>query len=808
MKTNKRSLFSKMILCHIIAVSLLFAQFTRQHYTINSLAWKFKKADVSGAEATAFGDAAWQSITIPHDFNGGIDKINNDVYTGPQMYRGIGWYRTHFPIDAKYQGKKIFIDFDAASLVADVWVNGTHIGQHKGGYTAFSYDITANVTVGGDNVLAVKVNSANDPKVAPWMQTPFGLYPTSYDYAVYGGIYRSVWITVTDQAKVEATFVSTPNVSAASSQVRVKTEVTNYAVASQSVTLTTTIIDSSGSVVSTMTNTQSINAGQLYTFDQTTSIPISNPHLWSPASPYLYNVHSALTASGAEIDQFDSPLGFRWYSMPNSNGQFSLNGQTLFIQGVNRHQDWIGRGWALTSDQHRYDMQLIKHGGFNFVRHAHYPADQAAMKACDELGLMAWLEVPVTVSMSTDADFLTSAKNQLTEMIRQNYNHPSVILWSIGNESDQGAASANPALTEAIANSYNKSLNDLAHQLDATRITAGSNFKLTSDQSIPDIYSPHVFLGWYGGVYTSYSPTVFTSEYGGDADVTIHKEPGSQKLDDWSQEYQCLLHEAFVARGQAVKSQFSGQCLWVMFDFASPRQDRVIAANSNTINYMNQKGLFCADHTTPKDAYYFYQSFFTDKTKDPMVYIVSHSWLNRWSAAGSKTIWAYSNCDSVELFNSFSSESFGKKARTAGENTIKTRFQWDNASVKYNVLYAQGYVGGKVVAKDTIILKNLPNPPGVSTIPGLRQKPLLTPEIKVNSNNGQYHITGILPAKYVGKFSLYTILGAKIADLQTKSFIEIGNASVVLDAGKLSKGIYLIKAAGKSAIWLKEFVVW
>jgi beta-galactosidase len=793
--------WAKVFLCQLIAVSIIFAQFTRQHSSISSQTWKFTKSNPSGAQGTAFNDAGWQSVTIPHDFNGGIDKVNNDVFNGPSMYRGIGWYRTHFTMDAKYQGKKVFIEFGAVSLVADVYVNGTLLGQHKGGYTDFSFDMTSAVVFGGDNVLAVKANSANDPKVAPWMQTPFGTYPTSYDYAVYGGIYRDVWINVTDPAKIEATFVTTPGVSAASSQVRVKTEVQNYGAAAQSVTLTTIIVDAAGATVTSLpAATQSITAGQTYTFDQTSSA-IANPHLWSPSSPYLYKVKSTLSVSGAETDQFESPLGFRWYTMPKSNGQFTLNGQPLFLQGVNRHQDWKGLGWALTAAQHRYDMQLIKNGGFNFVRHAHYPADQEAMKACDELGLLSWLEVPVTVSISTDPEFLNSAKSQLTEMIRQNFNHPSVVIWSIGNESDQAAGSAQPALTESYTNSFNAALNALAHQLDATRATAGSNFKLASDQAIPDIYSPHVFLGWYSGVYTSYNPTLFTSEYGGDADVNIHKEPGTQVVDDWSQEYQCLLHEAFVARGQAVKTQFTGQCLWVMFDFASPRADRVIGPNSNTINYMNQKGLFLADHTTPKDAYFFYKSFFTSGATAPMVYIVSHTWLNRWTAAAAKTVWVYSNCDQVELFNAIGSQSLGKQSRTAGESTVKTRFQWTNANVKYNVLYAEGIVGGSVVTRDTIILKNLPAPPasGTSEMQN-RAKAATSRELFFTSSLGAYTLATRLPAASLISLSLFNVDGSMVA-------VPSSRGSAQVNVGRLARGVYYAHAVTGSASWTQKLIV-
>ncbi len=660
---------------------LINAAFTRQHYMINTLQWKFKKADMANAEQTNFDDASWQSITIPHDFNGGIDKVNNDIMTGPKMYRGIGWYRTRFTIDNQYQGKQIFIEFEAAALVTDVWLNGTLLGRHKGGYTAFSFDLTPKILFGSENVLAVKVNSANDPTVAPWMYTPFGTYPASYDYAVYGGIYRNVWVTITDKEKIEATFVSTPGLSAASSLVRVKTEVKNYTAASQSVKLTTTVLDSTGALVKTMTNTQDIAAGELFTFDQT-STAVANPILWSPVAPYLYKVYSSLSVAGENIDQCESPLGFRWFTPPRPNGPFTLNGANFFLRGINRHQDRQGYGYALTDEQNRYDIELIKSMGFNFMRHAHYPPAPSVMQACDQLGILLFIECPVTVGMSRDPAFLDNAKSQLTEIIRQNYNHPSALLWSMGNEYDQSVSVVDPNLTEAMINSYTTTMNTLAHSLDPTRPTTACGLKYASNFPLVDAFAPQDWTGWYHGTYNSYAPTQLIGEYGADAAIERHKEPGTQVLGDWSQEYACLLHEAFVARGEARKTLFPGHCVWLLGDFASPRADRV-AASGNTINYQNQKGLFLYDHTTPKDVAFFYKSFYTDGAKAPMVYIVSHTWLDRWTAPAAKNVWVYSNCEQVELFNAIGSASFWKANPRCGREHHKDPVSVDRR--KYQV---------------------------------------------------------------------------------------------------------------------------
>jgi beta-galactosidase len=717
----------------VISLFLFGTVPAREKISINGLVWKFKKQDVAGAQAPAFDDAAWASIKLPHDFNGGIDGVNNDMFTGPGQYRGPAWYRTKFTVAAANSAKKVFIEFEGVALVADVWVNGTSVGQHKGGFTAFTFDITPYVNFGGDNVLAVRASSANDPTVAPWGFIPFGTYPTSYDYGVYGGIYRDVSLIITDKVTIEATFHSTPNVSAASSLVNVKSEVKNDNAAAMAVTLRTQVLDAQGAEIKIMETTQSIAAGQTSTFIQT-STAVANPHLWSPSNPYLYTVRSIALVNGAEVDRVENRLGLRWFEYKNGTS-FKLNGQNLFLRGVNRHQDRAGCGYAMTNEQGVYDIALIKSAGFNFLRHSHYPADPAVMQACDSLGLMVWLEIPMTVCISTNPGFKTNVLSQVTEMVRQNYNHPSVIVWGVGNESDQDVGNAANPLTEAYCNEVIRALNAQAHSLDSTRPTTGCNWKLTSDQNSVDVYSPQDWGGWYGGVYTSYNPSSMIGEYGADADINVHKETGV--LNDWSQEYQLRLLEYKVSKGEKNSATLPGQCVWIAFDFASPRKDRVIGPNSNTISYMNQKGLFTYSRT-PKDAYYFYKSFQTSGTTSPMVYIVSHTWLGRWTAPATKNVWIYSNCDSVQLFNDYgtSSLSFGKRARTGGE-LGNTRFEWAAANVKYNVLYAIGYVNSQAVARDTIILKNLPNPPTVRTIN--RNGPALSTPVSILTNASQYH---------------------------------------------------------------------
>jgi beta-galactosidase len=676
--------------------------FARQRVSINSMPWKFKKGHVRGAEQPGFSDADWLSVKLPHDFNGGIDGVNGDVFAGPKMYRGPGWYRVHFTVDPLYAKRRVFIDFEGVSLVADVWLNGKSIGRHEGAFTGFSLDATANVKFGADNVLVVKADSANDSNVAPWVQIPFAPYPTSYDYAFYGGIYRDVFVTVTGDVTIRRALVSTPEISASTSRVRVRTDVLNAAEAAASVSLRTEILDAAGKVVGAMTDARSVDAGKTATFDQASGA-IAAPRLWSPDDPYLYKVVSTATVDEILVDQIASPLGFRWFTAPKPGTSFVLNGTPMPIRGVNQHQDRKGLGWALTNEQHRQDLVLIKSAGFNAVRSSHYPVDPSYLDAADEIGLLLWIEVPVTTNISQSPEFLANAKSQMSEMVLQGYSHPSIFLWGIGNESDQNIGAA--GLTEAYTNHFNAELVALAHQLDDTRPTTGCNFRERTNASIVDAYSPQSWDGWYAGVYTDYSPDSLVGEYGADSEVTRHEEPGTEKR--WSQEYQCRLHEYYLAQGEAKKGSFPGQFAYLMFDFASARKDRA----KNPIKFTNQKGLMLGDRT-PKDVFYLYQSMYTDKNRAPMVYIVSHTWLDRWTGPAAKTVWVYSNCDEVELFNSDdASVSLGVRKRTAGEHpTVKTRFQWDNAMVRFKALRAEARVGGRVVARDAITLENLPAP--------------------------------------------------------------------------------------------------
>jgi beta-galactosidase len=436
--------------------------FERVRYSINETDWKFKRAEVDEGYKPGLNDDDWLKVTIPHDYNGGIDGVHNDVFKGRfdfendvdqrLMYKGPGWYRTSFTVDEKLKGKRVFIEFEAVSLDAKVWVNGTAVGRHQGGYTAFTFDITDAVLFGQENLLAVRADNSNNPAIAPWMAAENLAFPYSFDYAVYGGIYRDVWISVTDGVKIEKVF-NTPMCGQASPTVlSMATHVKNYTGQEKEVRLTSVVIDPDGNEVATATGKKTIAGGQEVVFKQMKSA-FGKIQFWNIDTPNVYTVKSTIRYDGEEVDQFESVFGIRDFSISNGNA-FVLNGKKMLIRGINRHQDMEGVGYALSNEQHRKDVEIIKEAGFNFIRHAHYPGDPEFIRACDELGLMLWLEIPLTGSTSEDPAFAENCKSQLKEMIEQNYNNPSVILWGIGNESDRsggGEAASNKLFGELAA---------------------------------------------------------------------------------------------------------------------------------------------------------------------------------------------------------------------------------------------------------------------------------------------------------------------------------------------------------------------
>jgi len=457
--------FSFVILLSLLAVvtPVRAADSLRQRLNINR-EWRFQFGDQAGAEAIAYDDSNWDSIGLPHSFSA-------PYFQGKDFYTGFGWYRKNFDIPASWSGKRLFLEFDGAFQDAEVFVNGKPVGHHLGGYTGFSIDITS-ASQPGKNVFAVRLNNNWNPRLAP----------RAGDHIFPGGIYRDVWLVVTDPLHVTwyGTFVTTPTVSKEAATVDVKTELQNQGAASKEVSLETDILDADNKSVAHVSSTQTVAAGATEIIDQTCPA-IANPNLWSPDHPALYRAVSTLSDGKTPVDNYSTTFGIRSIKWTVDQG-FFINGEHLYFHGADVHQDHAGWANAVTEAGVFRDVKLIKDAGLNFIRGSHYPHHPVFADACDKLGVLFWSEncfwgvggarkagswtASAYPSNPADApEFEQSVENSLRDEIRIFRNHPSIVDWSMCNEvyfsGDLDKVKA--LLTRMV---------ELTHKLDPTRPAA------------------------------------------------------------------------------------------------------------------------------------------------------------------------------------------------------------------------------------------------------------------------------------------------------------------------------------------------
>ena len=563
--------------------------------------WKFKRADVTGADATAFDDSSWGNVGLPHSFN-------LPSFLSTSFYVGYGWYRKHFTVPASWSGKSVFLEFQAAFDQAQIYVNGKQVGQHIGGYNGFSIDITSAISV-GDNVVAVRLNNNWNAQIPP----------ISGDHTFQGGLYRDVFAVITDPLHVAwyGTWVTTPTLatnSGSSSTVEVKTEVQNSRSAAVNATLKTDIVDNTGKVVTTISSQQQIAAGATVTFDQTTPA-VASPSLWHPDHPTMYRALSYLSDGQGNVDTFTTPFGFRWFSWSASQG-FSLNGSHYWIQGANVHQDHAGWGAGVTDSAHYRDVKMVKDAGLNFIRGSHYPKAPAFADACDQLGVLLWSENCFWGGLggtwgssggypSNSADqaaFDTNVLASLTDMIRIHRNHPSIIAWSMGNEDFFNGGPADRVvalLKKAVA---------LTHQLDPAPIgrpaaIGGAQSAIGGTQ--PDTLGDLAGFNGDGTGYDNPGMPNLVSEYGSTVNVS---RPGT---------YDPGWGNLTVTNGMPAQPAWrSGASKWCMFDYSSKMG----------ATYMNTG--IVDNFRIPKRAYYWYRNTYA-KVAPP-------TWPTSGTAAGLK----------------------------------------------------------------------------------------------------------------------------------------------------------------------------
>lgn len=580
----------------------------RERININEN-WSFFKEDVGLQAAQTGGGAA---VDIPYTWNGTDGQDGGNDYM-----RGTCWFVKNFQQPAFCDGQQVYLEFKGVNSSAVVYLNGEKIAAHDGGYSTFRACITAYLKK--DNVLAVAVdNSVNDT-----------VYPQTADFTFYGGIYRDVNLIVVSDNRFSldhfgscGVFV-TPSLQGGDGKVDVKTVITG----SGEVTLE--VLDGEG-------NSVAVGKGG-------ETLTVKDAHLWQGISdPYLYTLRAQLIENGKPSDAVEVRFGFRTFAFDANKG-FFLNGKSYPLRGVCRHQDRPKIGNAITKHMHDEDMQLIKEIGANTVRLAHYQHDDYFYDLCDSSGMVVWAEIPYISKHLKNAD--DNAVSQMKELILQQYNHPSIAVWGVSNEITMHRAGK-----ERLA--LHRVLNDLCHELDATRPTVTANYVMCgSGNPIPhstDVTSFNLYYGWYvpfcfitGMVLDHYhkrypNSPVGLSEYGAESMPNLHS--AHPRRGDNTEEYQLIYHEKLIKIINK-RDYLWGTHVWNMFDFAAD------ARNQGGEAGMNHKGLVTFDRQTRKDSFYLYKAYWS---KTPFIHICGKRFKNR--TGSSAKIKVYTNQEQVELF--------------------------------------------------------------------------------------------------------------------------------------------------------------
>ncbi|MFC0878764.1 glycoside hydrolase family 2 TIM barrel-domain containing protein [Saccharicrinis sp. FJH2] len=674
----KNVLFRVFILVpFLININCLFAQ--RTLVNINE-SWKFGTASESEVIKVDFDDSGWLTVKLPYTWNGldGQDGGNN-------LFRGARWYRKTFMAENAWQGKKVFIKFGSANMKTDVYVNGQRVGTHIGGYAAFIFDITEYLAYGANNTVAVKVDNSST------IDAP----PLSGDFSFFGGITRDVELIITDPVFISpldyaspGVYITPHNISDEKADVNIKVLVGNHDTQENDVEVVAYVKNMDGVKLDSVKTNVVVNPDTIV--NTSMDVEIAEPTLWDATlNPYLYSVEINLKVGGVITDNLVQPLGFRTFSVDADTG-FVLNGKKYNLHGVCLHEDRPDIGRAISNENRSEDLKILQDLGCTYLRLVHYQHGEFTYDYCDSIGMVLSTEVPLVNLISSSTAFTENSRSQLNELIKQNYNHPSVLFWGMFNEVNFHAG---PDPAPLIGE-----LNALAHDLDSTRLTTGAAQHDEADTHwLLDVCGWNKYMGWYDGSFTDYASwadwlhsahpdaKIGMSEYGAGAsiyhhqDVSIRPNPGGSFHPE---EYQCDYHEAYY-QAMLERPFIWSSAVWVAFDFASDYR-----AEGDALG-INDKGLVTRDRKVKKDAFFYYKA---NWTTDPFVYITSRRFTQRTSANTKVKI--YSNCDSVELNvnNRFFS------ARTSSNHI----FQWNDITLSEgdNTIIAKGFKNG-VAFNDT-----------------------------------------------------------------------------------------------------------
>lgn len=680
--------------------------------------WKFYLGDDSIAYNAQYDDAKWRILDLPHDWSIEADFSLKNPATpgGGALPGGIGWYRKDFVVDKSDEGKNIYIDFDGIYWNSKVWINGHLLGERPNGYISFRYDLTPYIKVGERNVIAVRVDNSKQPN-SRW-------YSGS-------GIYRNVRLVTTNALHVDlwGTYVTTPTVAKDNAEIKIKTNIKNSSDLSQTFELYSILIDKDGKEIARINNSESVGVGENISMNQ--SLKVSNPILWSIDNPYLYKIVTRIEQNGKVVDEYETPLGIRYFSFDPNKG-FFLNGESIKIKGVCNHHDLGFLGAAVNTRAIERQLEILKEMGCNGIRTSHNPPAPELLDLCDKMGFIVmdeafdmWRKKKSPYDYSQY--FPEWHERDLTDLILRDRNHPSIFMWSIGNEILEQWSHINADTLDLqqanmvlnFANTLNKKdidakelhvnslltikLADIAKKLDPTRpITTGNNETEPSNHIFRSGAMDIIGFNYHENNWVNFhekfpnQKLIITESTSGLMSRGYYEMPSDSMNiwpERWDKPFERPVHHCssydncHVPWGSThedtwrlVKNydHISGVYLWTGFDYLGEPTPFWWPSRSSYFGVIDLAGF-------PKDIYYMYQSEWTNKD---VLHIFPH-W--NWKEGQTVDIWAYfNNADEVELF--LNGLSLGKKAKEKDVYHVFWRVPFQKGTLK-----AVSYKDGKEV---------------------------------------------------------------------------------------------------------------
>jgi beta-galactosidase len=598
--------------------------------------WRFMKGDAPGAQTPNYSTQGWAAVSLPHSYDG------EDVEAGRGSYRGPGWYRRDITLDKPKGDQKVYLEFDGAALIAEAWLNGFPIGRHDGGFARFRLDVTDAIRP-GVNILAVRTDNALHDSVIP----------LGGDFTVFGGLYRSVRLVTVRDLHVDmlddggpGVYADASNIHPESAQLHWRVRVANDRGRAAPTKVVVRLYDADHKLIRTAATTVTVPAHSTTPVDM--AMQLDQPHLWKGLkAPYLYQSRIEIDdANGEETDSVSVPVGVRDFSMDPNRG-FLLNGQPYAIHGVDIHPSQRpGQGPAVGEAEMDEDFGILLDLGVTGLRLVHNQHPQRTYDLADRSGVLLWTEIPLNSVTNGSDGLLENTRQQLRELIKQNYNHPSVITWGLGNELYKSDAASERLLSE---------MQKTAHAEDPTRPTTYAHCcgpANAPQASHSDIIAFNVYYGWYDGEFSDLSPwaakshslipgkPMAISEYGAGASIKQQEDPPRRPVakSHWHPEqYQALYHEAAWRQIRDLPYLWASFA-WVGFDVPADGRDEGDHAG------FNDKGLVTYDRRARKDAYYWYQANWSSK---PMLHITSARDTQRTDAHVSVKV--YSNLSRIRL---------------------------------------------------------------------------------------------------------------------------------------------------------------